>query len=78
MSRRTMVPDYGVVSNARKRTVSFFRSVCYFSCEKSLCYFHYFNFTQYSNDTFQNFDVLKVVKRLRAASRIFTSKTSVQ
>ena len=35
MPKRTMVPDYVVASNARNRTVSFFRSVCFFSCEKS-------------------------------------------
>ena len=45
MPRRTMVPDYAVGSNARNRTISFFRSVCFFPCKKSLCYFHYFNFT---------------------------------
>ena len=58
MSKRTMVPDYGVASNARNRTVSFFGSVCFFSWEKSLCYFQYFNFTLSSNVTLQNFDSL--------------------
>ena len=64
MSKRTMVPGYGVVSNAKNRTSSFIRSVCLFSCEKSLCYFQYFNFTLSSNVTFQNCDVLWFLKRL--------------
>ena len=34
--KRTMVPDDGVTSNAKNRTVSFFRAVCFFSCEKAL------------------------------------------
>ena len=54
-----MVPDYGVASKARNQAVSFF-SVCLF-CEKSLCYFQYFNFTKCSNVTFQNFDVHEFV-----------------
>ena len=74
MSKRTMVPDYGVVSNARNRTVIFFRSVCFFSYEKSLCYFQYFNFTYSSNVTFQKFDVLKFVKRLCTAFKNFHVK----
>ena len=74
MSKRTMVPDYGVAVNARNRTVSIFLSVCFFSCEKSLCYFHYFNFTYSSNVTFQNSDVLKFVKRLYSAFKNFHVK----
>ena len=40
-----MFPDYGVASDARNRAVSCLCCVCYFSCEKSQCYFQYFNFT---------------------------------
>ena len=74
MPKRKMILYYGVASNARNRTVSFFRSVCFFSCGKSLCYFHYFNFTQSSNDSFQNCDVLKFVKRLCKACKNFHVK----
>ena len=75
MPKQTMAPDYArVASNARNRTVSFFRSVCFFSCEKFLCYFQYFNFTKSSNVTFQNFDVLKFVKRLCTALKNFHLK----
>ena len=74
MPKPTMVPGYGVASNARNRTVSFFRSVCFFSCEKSRCYFQYFNFMSSSNVTFQNFDGLKFVKRLGTAFKNFHVK----
>ena len=74
MPKRTMVPDYGVALTARNRTVSFFRSVCSFSCEKSLCYFQYFNFKYSSIVTFKNFDVLKFVKRLCTAFKNFHIK----
>ena len=64
-----------VTSNARNWTVSFvFGSVSFFSFEKSLCYFQYFNFTKSSNVTFQNFDVLKFVKRLCTAFKNFHVK----
>ena len=52
----------------------FFRSVCLFSCEKSLCYFQYFNFRYSSNVTFQHFDALKFVKRLCTAFKNFHVK----
>ena len=74
MPKRKMTPYYGVASNARNRTVSFFRSVCFFSCEKSLFYFQFFNFTRSSNVLFQTFDVLKFVKRLYKAFKNFHVK----
>ena len=74
MPKQTMAPDYGVASNAKNLTVSFFRSVCFFSCEKSLFHFQYFNFKKSSNVTFQNFDVHKFVKRLYTAFKNFHVK----
>ena len=62
MPKRAMVPDYGVDSSARTRTVSFFRSFCFLCCEKSQCYLQYFNFKKSSNVSFPKFDVLKVCK----------------
>ena len=76
MSKRTMVPDYGVASNARNQTVSLFRSVCFYSCEKSLFCFQYFNFTQSSNVPFQYFDVLEFVQRLYMAFKNFHVKNA--
>ena len=69
--KRTMVPDYGVAFDARNRTVPIFRYVCFFSCEKSLHYFQYFNVTLSRNVTFQNFDVLEFIKRLSRAFKNF-------
>ena len=59
ISKRTMVPDFGDASNARNRTVSFFRSFWFFFLVKSpYAFFQYFSFTLSSNVTFQKFDVL--------------------
>ena len=60
--RKMMVLDYGVASNATNDAVSVFCSICFFSCEKSLCSFQYFKFKLSSNVTFQNFDVLGFAK----------------
>ena len=75
-----MVPDFGVTSNARNRTRSFFRSVCFFSCEKSLCFLCVFFFFSISTSRspvmlpFKIFYVLEFVNRLCTAFKNFRVK----